>query len=141
MNKEFKNQFNKTIKAAKSVEKCEIKFCEKERIESQKKAALMQKEMMKLMSTKPSTKSASDTLLEKMKKIKSDFYESKESKDLGICALEKCKKELKKSFRELVNMYKIVKTPQSQQKYTEGKKILDNDLNIKSYVNFLKVTL
>ena len=136
MSKELIYQINKTIKAAKEVQKCQIKFCKTQRDQSAKRAKIMQKELMELMKNTPSNK-----LVNGMKKIKSHFYESNETKDLGICTLEKCEKELKNSFRELLNMYKIGKTPDNQLKYKQGKEILSNDLDIKAYVNFLKITL
>jgi hypothetical protein len=137
MNKEIINQVKKTMDAAKKCQKCQIKFCKTQREQSEKKAKIMQKDLTKL----PSKNLPIKKLLIEMNKLKIKFFESNETEKLGICTIENCEKELKVSFNELVNMYKLGKTPESQQKYKEGKKILSKDLNIKEYVNFLKATL
>ena len=136
MNKELAKQIKKTMDTANKVKECQEKFCEKQRKIAEQNATIIKKNITNLMSKNLS----SNKLLHEINKINEKVLNSNEVKELGICTLEKCEKNLKESFNEVLNMYKINNTPLFKKKYEEGKRILDSELNIKVYINFLKNT-
>lgn len=136
MDKSISSALKKVMDSTKELVKCQENFCKKERLGAEKESKILQSKIVLLKDKKLTL----ETLASKLNKIKNTFIESEKVRELGLCSLKKCEKNVTSTFKELVNLYKLDTTPNGVKKYNEAKKIMEQPLDIDRYIQFVRVT-